>query len=251
MSDNRPSRRLLAGSCNEVFDGECRQCGERIVVGVPASGFMPSCPQCGQSTYVGPRSPQQKSDGTGTWRTITLLETLVFVVIIVGAVHGGMFGFARFGWWGPFLGGPIGAVAVVVACYVGFALLLLIGHVGCRIERIGQRRRLRGRFGRYWVRKRASEWKALTEQLTHGQQVSGKVVCRFNSGVFIDTEHGFPAMLENSDSNIGADVLQADCGVRVSARVYYCDDFGRSVILTQKDDCFPQPDEVAKQETLH
>ncbi len=151
----------------------------------------------------------------------------------VGAFVGGVVGHSLFGWLGAIGGVPIGAIGGWV---IGVGVVAIGFFIGIVTERIDQRQRLRKQFGRYWARNRAKEWEVLVERLTPGHSLTGKVIRQFYYGVFIDTGHGFPALLKIGDSKDGIHVPQATVGVHVSAKVLGHDDKDRFIELTQRED---------------
>lgn len=164
---------------------------------------------------------------------MNLFEFAGCAVGVVGALAGGVVGHSLFGWLGAAIGVSVGTIGGWVA---GAGVVDICFAIGILKERLEQHHRLRKHFGRFWARDRASEWKTLVEHLPAGQELAGKVVSQFYYGVFVDTGHGFPALLKIGDSKYGIHAPQAAVGCYLSARVLSHDDRERFIELTQKDD---------------
>ena len=147
---------------------------------------------------------------------------------------GAFVGYSQFGAWGAIVAVPLGAIGGLVTGVgiVGAGFFVMITK-----ERIDQRRRLRPVFGRYWSRDRTKDWESLVKGLESGLVLKGNVVCQFYYGVFVDTGHGFPALLQIGDSAGGIHAPQAATGASISARVRgFGFDNERFIELTQKED---------------
>ena len=164
---------------------------------------------------------------------MNIFEFAGCAVGLTGALVGGVVGHSLFGWLGAAIGVPVGGIGGWVAGAGGVGMCFAIGIFK---ERLEQHHRLRKHFGRYWARDRAADWEALVGRLTPGQGLAGKVLSQFYYGVFVDTGHGFPALLMIGDSKDGIQAPQATVGTSVSARVLRHDDRERFIELTQKDD---------------
>ncbi|TDI34250.1 MAG: hypothetical protein E2P02_30790 [Acidobacteria bacterium] len=163
---------------------------------------------------------------------MTLIEFVGCIAIIIGALAGGSFAYSRFGAWEAIVGVPAGVIVSLVAAFgVGAALLF----VALTKEKIDQRRRLRPVFGRYWSRDRTKDWESLVNGLESGLVLEGKVVWQFPYGVFVDTGHGFPALLKIGDCTDRIHTAQAAISASISARVRGFDN-ERFIELTQKED---------------
>ncbi len=163
---------------------------------------------------------------------MTLFEFVGCTAVIIGALAGGSFAYSRFGAWGAIVGVPLGVIVSLVAAFGVGAVLLFVALTK---ERIDQRRRLRPVFGRYWSRDRTKDWESLVKGLESGLVLEGNVVCQFYYGVFVDTGHGFPALLKIGDSTDGIHATQAAIGASISARVRGFDN-ERFIELTQKEE---------------
>ena len=126
---------------------------------------------------------------------------------VVGAIKGAFVGFALYGWIGSILGIPIGFIFGLI---VAVLLVILVFFVGIQKERFQQRWKLKSTFGRYWSKSRKEQWKELLLTIKCHEKVKGIVVCKFYYGVFLDTNHGFPVLLNSyqmidniQDINIG------------------------------------------------
>ena len=142
----------------------------------------------------------------------------------------GAWGYQQFGWVGLAGGVLIGLALGPIA---GIALTALAFFIVIWPERMQQHRGLRRFFGRYWARKRISEWQALATKLTVGDTVSGKVVASYYYGVFVDTGHGFPALLAVryfSNGSVGPKPVIGDV---LSASVIELDASDRFIKLSQ------------------
>ncbi len=74
--------------------------------------------------------------------SITLLEVLLFLAIIQGAICGAVWGWMHHGWVGALLGIPGGALVGLLGFYLFFLLLFVIGTlivVGCALLQRGLR----------------------------------------------------------------------------------------------------------------
>jgi uncharacterized protein YcfJ len=151
---------------------------------------------------------------------------------IVGALAGGFVGYSLFGAVGAIVGVPIGAIGGWLA---GIGVVGAAFFVGITKERIEQHRRMRTIFGRYWSRDRTKDWESLVKGLESGLVLEGNVVCQFYYGVFVDTGHGFPALLRIGDSRGEIHAPQAAIGASLSARVRGYLDRERFIELTQRE----------------
>ena len=112
---------------------------------------------------------------------------------IIGAIGISIVGFDLYGWIGLILGIPIGYIGGFI-----FALLLifLLYFMGIVKEKLHQHWKLKGTFGKYWSRTKKEQWSQLSSNINCHEKVKGEVICKFYYGVFINTDHGFPALLK-------------------------------------------------------
>ncbi len=171
---------------------------------------------------------------------MTLSELSGCVFSIAGAAAGGAIGLSQFGWVGALVGAPVG---FFVGWLGGGGIVEAGFFIGTIRERMQKHRGLRKTFGRYWSRARVREWDALPDDLSVGEAVSGKVVRKYNYGVFIDIGRGFPALLSSLryDRDISPLV-----GETVSARIMKLNSEERYIELTQA----PEGDEAASNKTI-
>lgn len=123
---------------------------------------------------------------------MNLFEFFGLLAAILGAMLCGAWGYQQYGWAG-LAGGVL--IGLMIGRIAGIAVSTLVFLILIWPERLQQRRGLRRFFGRYWSRKRLSEWQSLATRLAAGDSVSGKVVASYYYGVYVDTGHGFPALL--------------------------------------------------------
>lgn len=161
---------------------------------------------------------------------MNLFEFFGVLVAALGAVLCGAWGYELYGWIG-LAGGVL--IGLVVGRIAGIALSTLVFLILIWPERMQQRRGLRRFFGRYWTRERLSEWQDLATKLTAGDTVSGKVVAGYYCGVFVDTGHGFPALLAVRYFGSGGDGPKPVVGDQLSARVIRLDASDRFIELSQ------------------
>jgi hypothetical protein len=161
---------------------------------------------------------------------LNLFGFLGLLVAVAGAVVCGAWGFQQFGWIGLAAGVLIGLALGAIA---GIALTALAFFIIIWPERMQQHRGLRRFFGRYWARDHSAAWQALATKLTVGDTVSGKVVASYYYGVFVDSGHGFPALLAVRYSMNGSAGPQPVVGDVVSASVRELDASERFIELTQ------------------
>jgi len=164
---------------------------------------------------------------------MTLFERSGCAAGIIGALAGGFVGYSLFGGLGAMVGVPIGAIGGWVA---GIGVVGGFFFVAITKERIEQHRKLRTIFGRYWSRDRSKDWESLVKGLESGLVLEGNVVCQFYYGVFVDTGHGFPALLRIGDCRGGIHAPQAAIGASISARVCGYLDGEQLIELTQRED---------------
>jgi len=161
---------------------------------------------------------------------LNLFEFFGLLVAILGAMLCGAWGYQQFGWTGLAGGVLIGLVAGRIAGVI-FSTLVFLMLIWP--ERMQQHLGLRRYFGRYWSRKRLSEWQALATKLTVGDTVSGTVVASYHYGVYVDTGHGFPAILYVRYFGSGGDGPQPVVGDVLSARVIGLDASDRFIKLSR------------------
>jgi hypothetical protein len=161
---------------------------------------------------------------------MTLFEFFGVLVAILGAMLCGAWGYQQFGWAGLAGGALIG---LVIGRMAGVALSALMFLIMTWPERMQQRRDLRRFFGRYWSRKRLPEWQALETKLAVGDSVSGKVVASYYYGVYVDTGHGFPALLAVRYFGSGGEGPEPVVGDVLTGSVIELDASNRFIKLSQ------------------
>ena len=161
---------------------------------------------------------------------MNLFEFSGLLVAILGAMLCGAWGYQLFGWaglaGGVLIGLVIGRIAGVVMSALAFLILFWP-------ERMQQRRCLRRFFGRYWSRDQSEAWQSLPVKLAVGDNVSGKVVASYYYGVFVDTGHGFPALLAVRYFGDGGEGSRPAVGETLSAGVIELDGSDRFIMLSQ------------------
>ena len=151
---------------------------------------------------------------------MNLMEANGVVGGVVCSITSAINGFKLYGLIGLILGIPLG---FIVGFLLGVALVVLGFFIAIQQEKIKQHWKLKGTFGKYWSKSKKEEWDLLSSEIECGERVSGQVVCIFYYGVFINTNHGFPALLncaymEDKELKIGNEVegyiRDLDCSER-------------------------------------
>ena len=151
---------------------------------------------------------------------MNLMEASGGVSGVVCSITSAINGFKLYGLIGLILGIPIG---FIVGYLLGFALVVLGFFIAIQKEKIAQHWNLKGVFGKYWSKSKKEEWDLLSSEIECGEKVSGQVVSIFYYGVFINTNHGFPALLkcayrEDEELKVGDEVegyiRDLDCSER-------------------------------------
>ena len=160
---------------------------------------------------------------------MSIMEIVSGVGGIIGAIGISIAGFDSYGWIGLILGIPIGFIGGSI-----FALLLIFLLYFMLIvkEKLQQRWKLKGTFGKYWSRSRTEQWKQLSSNLICNEKVEGKVICKFYYGVFINTEHGFPALLKCYQMT--DDIEEINIGDTLYVFIKGLDDSGKFIEVSQK-----------------
>lgn len=123
---------------------------------------------------------------------MNLFELVGFVGGVACAIGVATNAFALYGWVGLVLGIPIG---FIIGFLMGFFIILMIFFIGIVKEKLHQRWKLKSTFGKYWSRSKKEQWTQLLSNIICDEKVEGKVICKFYYGVFLNTNHGFPALL--------------------------------------------------------
>ena len=123
---------------------------------------------------------------------MNLMELAGAIGGITGAIKSASVGFSLYGWVGLILGIPIGFIGGVI---ISVSLVFLVFFILIQKEKVHQRLKLKGTFGKYWSSNKKEKWIELSSNIVCNEQVEGRVICKFYYGVYIDTNHGFPALL--------------------------------------------------------
>jgi len=161
---------------------------------------------------------------------MNLFEFFGVMLAILGAILCGAWGYQQFGWAG-LAGGVL--IGLVIGRIAGVAVSTLVFLILIWPERLRQRRVLSRFFGRYWSRKRLTEWQDLATRLAVGDSVSGKVVAGYYYGVFVDTGHGFPALLAIRFMGSNGEGPRPVVGDVLSATIIRLDESDRFIKLSQ------------------
>ena len=160
---------------------------------------------------------------------MNLMEVGSFFGGLGGAISVATYGFDLYGWVGLVLGIPIG---YIIGFFISVFIIFSLFFMGIVKERLHQRWKLKSTFGRYWSRNKKEKWHQLSSNIICSEKVDGKVICKFYYGVFLNTNHGFPALLNSYNMTDDMDTIKI--GDRMSVFIKSLDYSESFIVLSQK-----------------
>jgi len=159
---------------------------------------------------------------------INFLDWAMVIGVIIGTVTGSFVGFSLYSWFGLIVGVPIGfyigGIFFTFLIYLFFLLLI-------EIEILYHNWKLKEKFGKYWSNNKTEKWIELSSNITFIEKFEGRVIYKFYD-IFLDTNHGFPVLIEQNQSI--KDIDEINIGDTLSVFMKSLDNDKRFIIVSQK-----------------